>query len=97
MTAIGTKRPTSAPHNYVGFQWTSGRLVGVHATKQRLPDTEKAIELDPNSPDIFYLRGQIFEALGRRKEAISEFHRAVGKKPNHEDARSALKRLGAEP
>ena len=42
-------------------------------------------------------RGNLFEAKGRREEAIAEFRRALAINPNHERSRDALKRLGAAP
>ncbi len=42
-------------------------------------------------------RGSIFEALGRREEAIADFRRALSKAPNLQSSKDGLKRLGAEP
>jgi tetratricopeptide (TPR) repeat protein len=42
-------------------------------------------------------RGHIFEALGRREEAIADFRRALAKAPDLQGSKDALKRLGASP
>jgi regulator of sirC expression with transglutaminase-like and TPR domain len=41
--------------------------------------------------------GHIFEALGRREEAIADFRRALAKAPDLQGSKDALKRLGASP
>jgi len=41
--------------------------------------------------------GSIFEALGRREEAIADFRRALSKDPNMQGSKDGLKRLGVEP
>jgi hypothetical protein len=43
------------------------------------------------------MRGHIFEALGRREEAIADFRRALAKAPDLQGSKDALKRLGASP
>ncbi len=64
---------------------------------QGLPDSEKSLELRPNDPAILDTRGSIFEALGRREEAIADFRRALSKDPNIQSSKDGLKRLGVEP
>jgi regulator of sirC expression with transglutaminase-like and TPR domain len=64
---------------------------------QGLPDAERALELTPNAPLALETRGQIFESLGKREEAIADFRRALSRAPSLTEARAGLKRLGAEP
>jgi regulator of sirC expression with transglutaminase-like and TPR domain len=61
---------------------------------QGLPDVEKSLELHPDDPDALETRGLIFEALGRKQEAIADFRRALAMAPNLR-SKDALKRLGA--
>jgi tetratricopeptide (TPR) repeat protein len=64
---------------------------------QGLPDAEKALTLALGYVDALDTRGHIFEALGRREEAITDLRRALAKGPNHQSTKAALQRLGAEP
>jgi tetratricopeptide (TPR) repeat protein len=66
-----------------------------------LPDAEKSLELQPDYPHGLDTRARIFEALGRREEAIADFRRAHSVGANDPDVQTsvkeALKRLGVEP
>jgi len=53
--------------------------------------------LEPDYAAALDTRGHIFEALGKREEAIADFRRAVASDPSMEGSRDALKRLGAAP
>jgi tetratricopeptide (TPR) repeat protein len=64
---------------------------------QGLPDAERSLELKPNDPDLLDTRGQIFEALGRREEAIADYRRALSKDADSQESKDGLKRLGASP
>ena len=59
-----------------------------------MPDANKALELSPDHPDALDTRGSIFEALGRREDAISDYKRALIKNPQLQTSIDALKRLG---
>ena len=63
-----------------------------------LPDVDKSLELQPDSPNAPDTRGSIFEALGRRDEAIADFRRALSVGADNPDVqirgKEALKRLG---
>jgi regulator of sirC expression with transglutaminase-like and TPR domain len=62
---------------------------------QGLPDAKKSLSLRPDEPEALDTRGHIFEALGRRQEAIADFRRALAKMPDLQESKDALKRLGA--
>jgi tetratricopeptide (TPR) repeat protein len=68
---------------------------------QGLPDVRKALELQPNYARALDTRGSIFEALGRREQAIADFRRALSLGANDPEVQAsgtdALKRLGARP
>jgi Flp pilus assembly protein TadD len=86
----------AVPYNNRAWAYfTAGKAV------QGLPDVEKSIGLSPNSAHALDTRGIIFEALGRREEAIADFRRALEVAPNNPTVQSsgkeALKRLGAPP
>ncbi len=61
----------------------------------RATDVKKSLELRPDDPGAFEARGLIFEALGRKQEAIADFRRALTMAPNRQISKDALKRLGA--
>jgi lipoprotein NlpI len=50
-----------------------------------------------NDADTRYTRGRIFEALGRREDAIADFRQSLAVNPNDPASRDALKRLGVAP
>ena len=64
---------------------------------QGLPDAERSLQLRPIDANALDTRGHIFEALGRREEAIADFRRAQAADPHHQSSREALKRLGVTP
>ena len=64
---------------------------------QGLPDAQRALELKPNDPYALSIRGLIFEAPGRREEAITDYRRILSDNPNNEAAKDRLKGLGATP
>ncbi len=67
---------------------------------QGLPDVERSLQLRPDNTHALDTRGHIFEALGRRKEAIADFRKVLAldpNDPNAPEARKALERLGAQP
>jgi tetratricopeptide (TPR) repeat protein len=68
---------------------------------QGLPDAESALQLRPDVARYLDTRGLIFEALGRREEAIADFRRALSLDPHDAELQAssgeALKRLGATP
>ena len=57
----------------------------------------EAIRIDPNYAEAYSNRDNLFEAKGRREDAIAEFRRALAINPNHERSRDALNSLGAAP
>jgi tetratricopeptide (TPR) repeat protein len=82
-------------NNYNGRAWAYYKA-GKPA--EGLPDVEKSLELNPNNDRALDTRGSIFEALGRREEAIADFSRALSVGAKHPDvptsAQEALQRLG---
>ncbi len=64
---------------------------------QGLPDAEKALQLDSDNADFWDTRAQIFQALGRRQEAIADYKRALELDANMTETRERLKRLGVSP
>jgi len=49
------------------------------------------------SPIMPSIIGRVFEALGRKDEAIADFRRALVLDPNDQDSKGELKKLGANP
>jgi tetratricopeptide (TPR) repeat protein len=60
---------------------------------QGLPDVQKALELRPDDPAILDTTGHILEAMGKRKEAIEYYRKALAKDPGLKESLEALKRL----
>lgn len=43
---------------------------------------EKAIDLNPKAPESWAVRGRVLESAGRLREALADYHRALGWLPN---------------
>lgn len=66
-----------------------------------LQDVEQSLALRPNSVNALDTRAHIFEALGRRDEAIADFRQALSVAQSDQALQSSsvsgLERLGARP
>ena len=58
---------------------------------------ETSLELQPDVPAVLDVRGRLLEALGRREEAMADFHRALARRPDLKTSKEGLKRLAAGP
>jgi tetratricopeptide (TPR) repeat protein len=75
---------------YNGRAWAYFKL---GKAAQGLPDVEKALELEPNNPNMLDTRSHIFEALVWREEAIADYRRALPRPsvlPRHVSKRCEL-------
>jgi tetratricopeptide (TPR) repeat protein len=52
---------------------------------------DTALRLDPQQPRALYVRGLMFKRLGKEREALRWFQRAVEAEPNHIDALRELR------
>jgi tetratricopeptide (TPR) repeat protein len=59
-----------------------------------LPDADRVLALH-SDPINFEFRGSIFEALGRREEAIADYRQALALYPDLQSSKEALRRLDA--
>jgi Tfp pilus assembly protein PilF len=66
-----------------------------------LTDVEKSLQAKPRNARALDTRASIFEALGRREEAIADFRHALAVGASdpevQKSGKEALKRLGASP
>jgi tetratricopeptide (TPR) repeat protein len=67
----------------------------IGALDKAMDDYQTALALDPNDPDALTARGEAYETQGERDKAIADFRKALEFDPQHDEAREALKRLGA--
>jgi Tfp pilus assembly protein PilF len=58
-----------------------------------LPDVEQALSLDPNDPFAHDTRAHVLAALGRRKEAIAEYRKALAIEPDLQESVQGLNAL----
>ncbi len=54
----------------------------------------KALEYSPRAADLFFLRGDAYERLGRSEEAVADYQAALRFDPEFEAARVALEKVG---
>ena len=87
------------PTHVVYLAWASRALAYLKAGKaaQALPDAERSLQLRPNHADTLDTRGHIFEALGRREEAIADFRRALSMDPTQPGSWHALNGSARNP
>lgn len=79
------------------FQGRAWAYLKLGRAADGLPDAEASLKLKPNEARTLDIRGHLFEALGRREEAIADFRRALSIEPRMRGSRDGLKRLGANP
>jgi tetratricopeptide (TPR) repeat protein len=58
-----------------------------------MADIERALRIDPDYAVAVTTRGEIYEVLGRKDEAIADFKRATAIDPSLEDPKLGLRRL----
>ena len=60
-----------------------------------LTDIEKAVSLAPKNAVPLATRAKLYEVLGRRGDAVSDYRAVLVLDPAHREAKDALTRLGA--
>ncbi len=61
-----------------------------------LPDCLKAVELDPELAEAYDNLGNVLIHSGQDEAAVAYFKKALELEPDYEDARTALRNLGAQ-
>ena len=61
-----------------------------------LADANQALQLAPNDPLALRVRGDVYQALQRPDEAVSDYRTALGQNPFQAESRDALVKLGQE-
>jgi tetratricopeptide (TPR) repeat protein len=62
-----------------------------------LPHAHRAILAEPDQPAYWDTRAHLYEGLGRKVEAMANYHRAIGLSPGYKSSAEGLNRLGKEP
>ena len=62
-----------------------------------MPDANKALELDAKDADSYDTRAHIYEVMGQKDKAISDYRKALELDPSMEESKEGLKRLTAAP
>lgn len=78
-----------SPRDLADRAWA---YVKVGRTSNALADVELALEVQPNVATVLNIRGHVFEALGKREEAIADVRLSIN--PNLKSSKDALTRLG---
>jgi lipoprotein NlpI len=60
--------------------------LGQGKTDQALALVGQALRADPENADAYYVRGLVWETLGRHREAIADYDRVIKKNPQAADA-----------
>ena len=62
-----------------------------------LPDADEGLRLIPKNANSLDTRAHIYEALGRKDDAIVDYRNAIEQDPDLAESKEGLKRLGVEP
>ena len=92
-----TKAPELRPANAAAY---NNRAWALHLKGEdalALPDAEKAVTLAPSSVPPLETRAEIYEKLGRRRDAVADCRAVLAIEGGLQLARDGLKRLGADP
>jgi tetratricopeptide (TPR) repeat protein len=98
--AIDLTPPNAGDVTASGYNNRAWAYLKAGKAAQGLPDADRSLQLRPDNTYALDTRGHIYEALGRREEAIADFRRVIALNPNDAnavEARKALERLGAQP
>jgi tetratricopeptide (TPR) repeat protein len=68
-----------------------------HEDSKALVDAEAAFKIGPGFTDSSRIRAAIYEALGRKSDAIEAYRNTLRLDPNNDLAKQGLARLGARP
>jgi MoxR-like ATPase len=84
-----------SPRGALGLQRASRALahVGRGTAKDGLADAQRGVTLGPDNPGTYEARAQVFEALGRKAEALADYRKVLSLEPTHEPSKEAVKRL----
>ena len=63
---------------------------------QALTDINQALQITADDPQFLRIRGNVYEALNRTDEGISDYRKAVALDQSESESREALQRLGIE-
>jgi len=89
-----------APHLMWLYRNRAETYLRMGEADKALDDVQRSIAVFRKDATALNQRGRIYEALGRKEDAIADFRAALaldqGTKPNA-DSRAGLRRLGAEP
>ena len=85
------------PHCGLCYNGRAWALLQLKRPVEALADSDKALNVKPDDPDLLETRAEALEALGRKAEAIADYRRALARAPDNQDAREGLKRLSASP
>lgn len=64
------------------------------ARREAIALYKKILDQNPNEPETLYQSGVQYEALGMKQEALTAYQGVLRAKPQHAEAKAAIKRLG---
>lgn len=84
------------PQNGRALNQQAWSLVHAGKSAEALPVVQKALALLPKDANTIDTLAHVYEALERKDEAILEYRRALSIKPDLQESKDGLKRLGVE-
>ncbi len=82
-----------APYRADVRRSTAASLYALGRYDEGLTQIQAAVELDAGDADTFYQGGLLFEAKGKRDDAVLMFERAIALRPDFPEARNKLEKL----
>jgi tetratricopeptide (TPR) repeat protein len=75
-----------AAPDYLAYRGLAIGYRDLDRTDEAMAEVDKALELTPNNPEVWYLKAQIFVEQGKHKESLEWFKKALDKKDQLPDA-----------
>jgi tetratricopeptide (TPR) repeat protein len=82
------------PEDYNNRAWA---YLKVGKAERGLADVARGLQLTTNDAHVWDTGGHIYEAMGRKDDAVSSFRKALALDPSLRSSREALDRLKASP
>jgi len=95
--ADGNRAIVLSPEDPFSFVNRAAAYIGLKQYERAIEDANRALRIDPAHVLALTNRGYAYERLDQKDRAVADYRRSLEINPSYDYARSALKRLGAEP
>ena len=72
------------PNQVTALLYRGASLVALKRYPEGLRDLNRAFQISPNDPDLYYYRGQAYAGMGDRERATRDFQKCLRLEPESE-------------